>query len=122
MLIMTDDVAALATAYFRAWKARDFAGFRSILADDVTFTGPLGQAASADECVEGIWGMSQIMTGIVVRKIFVNGPDVLTWFDLHTKVTKDPLPVANWSHVRDGKISSIQVTFDPRPLISGSSG
>jgi len=42
MLIMTDDVAALATAYFRAWKARDFAGFRSILADDVTFTGPLG--------------------------------------------------------------------------------
>ena len=119
---MTDDPAALATAYFRAWKARDFAGFRSILADDVTFTGPLGQAASADECVEGIRGMSQIMTDIVVRKIFVNGPDVLTWFDLHTKVTKDPLPVANWSHVRDGKISSIQVTFDPRPLTSGSSG
>jgi hypothetical protein len=47
---------------------------------------------------------------------------VLTWFDLHTKVTKDPLPVANWSHVRDGKISLIQVTFDPRPLTSGSSG
>jgi hypothetical protein len=27
--------------------------------------------------------------------------------------------VANWSHVSDGKISSIQVTFDPRPLTSG---
>jgi hypothetical protein len=32
-----------------------------------------------------------------------------------------PLPVANWIHVQDGKISSIQVTFDPRPLTSDSS-
>jgi hypothetical protein len=24
--------------------------------------------------------------------------------------------VANWCHVRDGKIATIRVTFDPRPL------
>jgi hypothetical protein len=29
---------------------------------------------------------------------------------------------AAWSHVADGKISSIQVTFDPRPLTSGAGG
>jgi hypothetical protein len=28
-LIMTDDAAALAATYFRAWKAHDFAEFRS---------------------------------------------------------------------------------------------
>lgn len=66
--------------------------------------------------------MSRIMTDVVIRKTFVDGPDVLTWFDLHTNVVENPLPVANWSHVRDGKISSIQVTFDPRPLTTGSSG
>jgi SnoaL-like domain len=115
------DTAALAATYFRAWKARDFAEFRSILADDVTFTGPLGQASNADDCVKGIQGLSQIMTDVVVRKTFIDGPDILTWFELHTKVTEEPLTVANWSHVRDGKISSIQVTFDPRPLTSGSS-
>jgi hypothetical protein len=26
------------------------------------------------------------------------------------------LLVANWCHVRDGKIATIRVTFDPRPL------
>jgi hypothetical protein len=116
------DTAALAATYFGAWKAHDFEEFRSILADDVTFTGPLGQAGNADECVKGIQGMSQIMTDVVIRKTFIDGPDILTWFDLHTKVTEDPLPVANWSHVTDGKISSIQVTFDPRPLTSGAGG
>jgi SnoaL-like domain len=119
---MTDNAAALAATYFRAWKAHDFEEFRSILADDVTFTGPLGEAANADECVKGIEGMSQIMTDVVIRKTFVDGTDILTWFDLHTKVTKDPLPVANWTHVKNGKISSIRVLFDPRPLTSGSSG
>jgi SnoaL-like domain len=119
---MTDNTAALAATYFRAWKAHDFEEFRSILADDVTFTGPLGEAGNADECVKGIQGMSQIMTDVVIRKTFIDGPDILTWFDLHTKVTKDPLPVANWTHVKNGKISSIRVLFDPRPLTSGSSG
>jgi ketosteroid isomerase-like protein len=57
---MTDDAAALAATYFRAWKAHDFEEFRSILADDVTFTGPLGQATNADECVQG---MSQLTAG-----------------------------------------------------------
>jgi ketosteroid isomerase-like protein len=122
MTTTDNDAAALAATYFRAWKARDFGEFRSVLADDVTFTGPLGQAGNADECVQGIRGMSQIMTDVVVRKVFVNGADILTWFDLHTKVTDDPLPVANWTHVKDGKISSIRVTFDPRPLTADSSG
>jgi hypothetical protein len=31
----------VAETYFRAWKERDFAGLRSILADDVGFQGPL---------------------------------------------------------------------------------
>jgi hypothetical protein len=46
---------------------------------------------------------------------FVDGADVLTWFELHTK-DADPIPVANWSHVEDGWITRIRVTFDPRPL------
>ncbi|MEP7025565.1 MAG: DUF4440 domain-containing protein, partial [Actinomycetota bacterium] len=63
---MATDAAALAATYFRSWKARDFTQFRSILADGCTFTGPLGQASNADECVQGIQGMSQIMTDVVV--------------------------------------------------------
>ncbi|HUZ54795.1 MAG TPA: hypothetical protein VMU94_20000 [Streptosporangiaceae bacterium] len=40
---------------------------------------------------------------------------MITWFELHTAGTA-PLPAVNWRHVQNGKITSIQVTFDPRPL------
>lgn len=112
-------VADVAGRYFEAWQAGDFDAVRSVLADDVTFDGPLGHAGNADECVAGLRRMSQIVTDIVIRKTFVDGPDVLTWFDLHTTRT-GPMPTVNWRHVENGKITRILVTFDPRPLDSHS--
>jgi hypothetical protein len=114
---MTDAAADVAATYLEAWKRGDFARLRTILADDVTFDGPLGHAGNAEECIAGLKRMSEIVTDIVIRKTFVDGPDVLTWFDLHTNRTA-PLPTVNWRHVDHGKITSIRVTFDPRPLIS----
>jgi hypothetical protein len=110
-------VAEVAATYFEAWQAGDFARLRTILADDVTFEGPLGKASNADECIAGLQRMSQIVTAIVVRKTFIDGPDALTWFDLYTATT-DPMPTVNWRHIENGKISWIRVTFDPRPLTS----
>jgi hypothetical protein len=113
------DTRTVATTYFRAWKERDFATLRSILADDVTFRGPLGTADDAESCVNGLQGMAQILDDIVVQHVFVDGLDVLTWFDLHTTVAA-PAPTANWSHVENGKITRIRVTFDPRALTKGA--
>ena len=109
---------ALTTTYFDCWRKGDFATLRSILADNVDFVGPLAQLDNADDCVNAMRGLVQITTDILVRKVFADGPDVLTWFELHTKVAP-PCPVANWSHVGDGKIDRIRVTFDPRPLVGG---
>jgi hypothetical protein len=109
------DPAAVAEIYFRAWEQHDWVALRGILADGVTFRGPLGTADSGDECLAGLQGMSRILTGITVRHRWVDGPDVLTWFDLHTSVAP-PAPTANWSRVEDGRITRIQVTFDARPL------
>jgi hypothetical protein len=41
---------------------------------------------------------------------------VLTWFELRTD-TAGPMAIVNWSHVEDGRISRIRVTFDPRPML-----
>jgi hypothetical protein len=117
MVGMTDP-RSLATTYFQSWKNKDFDTLRTVLADDATFRGPLGTADSGDECLQGLKGMSQIVTDVVIRKMFVDGPDVLTWFELHTSVAP-PAPTANWSHVEDGRISTIRVTFDPRDLVAG---
>lgn len=114
------DPRALAATYFNAWKARDFDLLRSILADDATFRGPLGSADDADTCIQGLKGMAQIITDIIIHKTLADGADVLTWFDLHTSVAP-PCPTANWSQTENGKIKTIQVTFDARALAATAS-
>lgn len=79
---------------------------------------PLGTADDAETCLRGLRAMSRIITDIAIRHMFVDGSDVLTWFDLHMTVAP-PFPTANWSHVEQGKITTIRVTFDPRPLTGG---
>lgn len=86
-----------------------------MLADDITYDGPQGHLDGADAYVQFIERFTQAMTDIVVMKRFVNGRDVLTWFDLHTNIAP-PRPTANWSHIEDGKISWVRVTFDPQPM------
>jgi hypothetical protein len=44
----------LAQEYFAAWKAKDFDRFRTVIADDISFAGPLGRADGAQACVDGI--------------------------------------------------------------------
>jgi hypothetical protein len=116
---MTNDAGTIATTYFSAWKDRDFETLRGLFADGATFRGPLGTADSADECVQGMQGLRQIITDIEIEKMFVDGPDVLTWFVLHTTVAP-PAPTANWTHTEDGKITAIKVTFDARDLAAAS--
>ena len=112
------DARTTAATYFEAWKARDFGRLRSVLADDVDFTGPLAHVRGGDDCLRGLQGMAQIMTGLDVRRVFHDGDDVLTWFDLATSVA-ETVPVANWMHVEDGRITQIRVAFDARGIAGG---
>ena len=112
---MTSTVAEIGATYFDAWRRGDFDAVREILADEATFDGPLGHASNADECVAGLRRMSKVVADIVELKTFVDGRDVLTWFELHT-ADAPPLQTVNWRHIEGGKIVWIRVTFDPRPL------
>jgi ketosteroid isomerase-like protein len=116
---MSTDAKTLATTYFAAWKDKDFGKLRSVLADDVTFSGPMSTADGVEECVRGMEGMAKNMDDIVIHAVVADGPDVITWYDLHMKDVES-LSTANWSHVGDGKISSIRATFDPRPMLATS--
>jgi limonene-1,2-epoxide hydrolase len=112
------DARAVAERYFAGWRSRDFENVRNLLADDVTFRGPLGTADGADECIAGLRGMSELFTGIDIHVIAVDGEDVITWYDLRTK-DAPPIPTANWMQLSAGTIARIRATFDPRPIISG---
>ena len=103
--------------YFETWNARDFDAFEAQLGEDITFAGPLGTATGPAECRRGIEGLAAMMDRVQVAAMVADGPDVITWFELHTTIA-EPTPVANWSHVENGKITQIRVTFDPRGLVS----
>ncbi len=108
--------AELARTYFRAWQDGDFETLAGVIAEDATFRGPLGTADGGAACVEGLRGMSRMMTSVDVKAMVEQGDDVITWFELHTEAAP-PAPTANWMHVVDGRIAAIRVTFDPRPLL-----
>lgn len=113
---MSEATQTVAT-YFDAWRNKDFDRLRAVLADDASFVGPLGRADDAEACRDGIEGLSQIVTDIVIQKVIADGSDVMTWFDLHT-TAPPPCPVVNWSSVEDGRLRRIRVPFDPRPLLA----
>lgn len=112
----TESTRRAATTYFDAWRDRDFDRLRTVLAPDVEFVGVLGIAQGADDCIAGLRGMAEsIMTDLALHARVVEDADAMTWFDLITAGTP-PIPTVNWSHVENGLITRIRVTFDPRPL------
>ena len=103
--------------YFETWNSHDFDAFEAQLADEITFAGQLGTANGPAECRQGIEGLAKMMDSAEVITMVADGPDVLTWFELHIP-NVEPVAVANWARVKDGKIRRILVSFDPRPLLS----
>jgi hypothetical protein len=109
--------ASVAAAYFDAWKSNDIELVRPLLHEDVNFVGALGSTQGAEDTLEGLGRMFAMTETVEVVHRWVDGSDVLTWFELRT-ATAGPLAIVNWSQVEAGRISRIRVTFDPRPLLS----
>jgi hypothetical protein len=109
------DARSLVESYFDAWRRNDFAAMRSTLGDSFQFAGPIDTFDDVDAFMQSIQGLSQIKEGLEITKIWADGPDMLVWYDLHTKVAP-PAPVAEWHHASDGKVTMVRAVFDPRPF------
>lgn len=107
----------IAVAYFDAWKSNDIERVRDLLHPDVDFAGALGTTQGIEDTLTGLGGMFAMTKQVDVIRRWVDGPDVLTWFELRTE-TAGPMAIVNWSHVESGRITRIRVTFDPRPLLA----
>lgn len=55
--------AKVVEQYFDAWTSKDFERARSLLDDDLSFTGPFERLESADALMGSIQGVAQIVTG-----------------------------------------------------------
>ena len=101
-----------AEAYFEAWSNKDFDGARSLLHDDVSFLGPFDTFDNADDLIQAITGLGQLIKGLEMRRVFTNGQDVCIIYDLVPNKAVASVPIAEWYQVRDGKISAISIIFD----------
>jgi ketosteroid isomerase-like protein len=109
---------AIASQCLAAWSSGDLEATRSLLHDDVSFTGPLGETHGADAYIEGIQGMVRIVERADQREVFGEGENVCIIYDLVTHTPAARIPTAGWYRVRAGKIAAVRAFFDPRPLIS----
>ncbi|CAM5360359.1 hypothetical protein GCM10010329_23410 [Streptomyces spiroverticillatus] len=107
----------IAATYIAAWREKKFDALREILSDDFSYVGPLATLDNPDECRKSLERMAPVTTDLVVERVFVSGPDVVTWFTLHTSIAL-PTAAANWIHVENGKINRIRAVYDPRALVA----
>jgi ketosteroid isomerase-like protein len=114
---MSDSNGAIASRLLTAWTSGDFEAARALLADDVTFVGPLAHTEGADAYVEGVRGMAKMIKVADQKRVIEDGDDVCIIYDLVTDTPAGAIPTAGWYQLRDGKVSSIRAYFDPRPLI-----
>jgi limonene-1,2-epoxide hydrolase len=107
-------------SYLKALNDQDFKAATSHLKDDMTFLAPIASHNSADAYLEGNerlrskYGIEKVL--YEVKKVFVDGDDdVCVFFDFN--IGSATLFASGWFHVANGKISSIRVVFDPRPIV-----
>jgi hypothetical protein len=106
----------VALAFESALGQKDYDAARRLLADDVSFRGPIDTFDRADAYIGALQRLGTMVERIDVLKAFEDGDDVAIFCELHMRA---PLPtafVAEWYGVRNGKIQSVRVAFDARPF------
>jgi ketosteroid isomerase-like protein len=111
-----EDAQSIAVRCLEAWTSGDFETARSLLADDVTFTGPLGTTAGGDAYIEGVKGFAKMIKGVDRHRVFGEGEDVCIVYDLVTDGPAGTVPTAGWYRIRDGKVTMVRAFFDARPF------
>jgi ketosteroid isomerase-like protein len=100
--------------YNRALAARDFPAARALLADNLSFEGPIDRFSTADDYVKAITGLYGMVKGVEHQATLVDGENVAVFYLLDTPMAK--APVAEWYTVSDGKITRLRAYFDARPF------
>lgn len=108
------DPKGLVRSYVDALNKEDFRTARRYVADDVSFDGVLGSRQGADAYFED---MERMRLKYDVKKVFADGNDVCVLYDV--KMSGLGVFTCGWYQVEAGKIRSLKVVFDPRPVLQG---
>ena len=98
-------------SFLKALTDEDFKAAKNYLADDMKFVGVMGTREGGDVYMAD---MEKMKFKYDIKKVFEDGDDVSVFYDID--MGGKTLFCSGWYHLSGGKIDSIKVIFDPRPL------
>jgi hypothetical protein len=101
--------------FIEALNHENFSGAKKLVTKDLQFIGILGSRDSADAYFED---MQHMKFKYDIKKVFVDGDDVCLFYDI--KMSNTNVFCCGWYHLTDGKIDTLKVLFDPRPVLEAS--
>lgn len=99
-------------SFVQALNDKDYSTARSYAHEDISFEGVLGSRSGAESYFND---MEKMQLTYDIQKAFQDGNDVCLLYDLH--ISGITLFGCGWYVVEDGKIRSLRVVFDPRPVL-----
>jgi len=105
------EAAKTVESFLKALNKEGFKAARNYLTDDVKFIGVMGTRDGGDVYIAD---MEKMKFKYDIKKIFEDGNDVSIFYDIN--MGGKTLFCSGWYHLSSGKIDSIKVIFDPRPL------
>jgi hypothetical protein len=99
--------------FIQALNAEDFDAAREFTSDDLKFVGVLGSRDSADAYFND---MKHMKFKYEVKKALADDDDVCLFYDINMGGVT--IFSCGWYHIRNGKIDTIRVLFDPRPILA----
>jgi limonene-1,2-epoxide hydrolase len=113
MQISTNEAKEVVLGLVKALNDESFQVARRYLNDDVKVVGPFGARDGGDAYIQHV---ERLRLKFNIQKIFADGKDVCALYEI--SVSGIRLFACGWFQLEDGKISSLRVTFDPRPLLA----
>jgi hypothetical protein len=102
-------------SFIQAMNVEDFKTARTYVNDDMKFIGVMGSRDGADAYFAD---MAKMKFKYNVKKVFADDGDVCVFYDIDMgNVTAF---TCGWYHLVKGKIDTLRVLFDPRPVLEAS--
>lgn len=110
---MSNTVQNIAEQFIQCLNEEDFGKAEGFLHPDFKFIGVLGTREGASVYIQD---MSQMKFKYQILKAFTAGEDVCFWYTID--MGNKAILASGWYQIMDGKIHSLKVVFDPRPLLN----
>jgi hypothetical protein len=113
MKISTNEPKEVVLRLGKALNDESFQIARRYVSDDMKYVGPFGSRDGAEAYLQEI---ERLRLKFDIQKIFADDKNVCVLYDI--TVSGITLFACGWFQVNAGRVSSLRVTFDPRPLLA----